>query len=396
VQNHGGGHLLVGLGEFQVEFDAELLADVEDVGGHDANVDALDVLGLWQRVDVLDHIVDVLHQTHFDECFVLQIKGVALLKRAHNQLAEEPHDAHAHVKVHVFDAHLRIQREHGRHAPLEQHAQVEVVLLRPRVVVFDPPRVLEKGDARPNKDNEVVLVLLRGHHALVQQHGDFGQHVNVNGPGVLLQHVVNARIIGGKTLHRQHFLHAPARVGVSEPCLGLHARDKVAHLVCIMCKKVREPLEVGVSCEFVASARGPNALALIAGNADCVIIIIIIIVVVARFVMVVLRLAAVMYVVHDAEHVLCLFFRLDGRRLLAHHSQNGGGDDILTRDSKRRGAQQKSTSSCFIYRMFLSLYTLYALRWWRTIGIGRFWIGPPGGQTSIAESRYSPAVECSL
>jgi len=86
-----------------------LLTNVEDVGGHDIDIDAFHVLCLWERVDILDDIVNVFHQTHFDECFVLQIKRIPVFKRPHEKLTEETHDTHTDIKVDVFHTHLWIQ-----------------------------------------------------------------------------------------------------------------------------------------------------------------------------------------------------------------------------------------------------------------------------------------------
>jgi len=40
------------------------------------------------------------------------------------------------------------------------------------MVMFDAPRVLEKGDARAQQNDQIVIVLLRRQHALVQQQCD--------------------------------------------------------------------------------------------------------------------------------------------------------------------------------------------------------------------------------
>jgi len=89
------------------------------------------------------------------------------------------------------------------------------------VVVFHPPRVLEKRYTRPDENNKVVFVLFGGHHALVQENGDFGEHMDVDIRGlsaraaVLPQNIEDARVVSRKALQRQNSLHFPASIAVA-------------------------------------------------------------------------------------------------------------------------------------------------------------------------------------
>ena len=59
----------------------------------------------------------------------------------------------------------------------------------------------------------------------------------------------------------------------------------------------------------------------------------------------------------------------------------------------RSGACQKSSKAtffCLMYGMPAFLYTLYLFLWWATTGNGMQCTGPFGGQSSIADTWYSP------
>jgi len=87
------------------------LPDVEDVGGHDANIDSAHITSVRERIHVLDNVVDVLHQTHFDQSLVLDVEGIPSGERAYQKLTEKPHDAEPHHKVDILDTRLRVERQ---------------------------------------------------------------------------------------------------------------------------------------------------------------------------------------------------------------------------------------------------------------------------------------------
>jgi len=109
AQDRLSRNALVSLGKFEVEFDPELLSDVEDIGAHHVDVDTFYVLGFRQCVDILNHVVDVFHETHFDQCLVPQVKLVASLEGAHKKLPKEAHDADPHLEIDVLDTDLQVQ-----------------------------------------------------------------------------------------------------------------------------------------------------------------------------------------------------------------------------------------------------------------------------------------------
>jgi len=177
-------------------------------------------------------VVDIFHETHFDQRLVVDVKAVSGLEWAHEELSKQPEKSHPRLVVDVLDENVGVQRENAWHAPFQKYDQGVVVFLLPGVVVLDPARVLEKGYTRADQDDEVVFILFRWQHALVKEQGDFGHRVNADKkvrPAILLvdfNRIENARVAVLVCIQQQDSLHLQPRPTVAQTYFVLHLFNK--------------------------------------------------------------------------------------------------------------------------------------------------------------------------
>jgi len=102
-------HLNFGvLVELAVDFHPQLLPDVENISCHGFDVNRLDVGRRRQRTDVVNKVVDILDQAHFDQDFIAGVKGIAHLKRPREKVAQKNEDFGSTLEAHVLDANAWI------------------------------------------------------------------------------------------------------------------------------------------------------------------------------------------------------------------------------------------------------------------------------------------------
>ena len=98
--------------------------------------------------------------------------------------------------------------------------------------MFDAPRVLEKGDARAQQNDQIVLVLPRRQHALVQQQWDLRHRIDAHEKltAVVLaidsEGVEKTCVVAVVRVQWQDTLHVRPSTAVAIANVGLHGVDE--------------------------------------------------------------------------------------------------------------------------------------------------------------------------